>query len=364
MNKEITWVTPIAFIDNNIDLVPYLAKKFRIHWIILANQKPPIYEIIKQKETSTLEVLYYQVVTKWYSPMTFLTMKQFYSYLKSFNSDIIYINNAPQLWSYYAARLVLPKEKLVLALHNAKIPKGARNEGLAKFYMKKVIRNFHNFQVFSLNQKEYLESCSTGKNILFAPLPLLHYGKKVVRTKYLDKINFLAFGFIRRYKRFDLLIEAAQLLYEDTRIDFVVTIAGNCNDWDKYQSLIRYPHLFDLQIGYIADESVAELFSNCDYLVQPYQDLAQSGPLLLSFYYNVPVIVSDIPPFKEFVQEGLNGYMFKTEDPVSLKEVMKALMKKDKVEKELFLKSLEGYVKDNYSFERLSEKYQKYFNNF
>ena len=362
MTKKIVWVTPIFCMDNNKDVVPYLSKYFDIHWIIVSSELPANAQDVLNMKKSSLTIEYYLISDKWYNPVVFLSYKRLYSHIKELSGDTIYYNKAPQLWEYYAARLYLPRKKIVFALHNVKVPKGARYETMARFYMRKMIRHFTNFHVFSLNQKNYLESISSGKNILYAELPLLNFGNKLERKYYLDKVNFLAFGFIRRYKRFDLLIDAAQALYEETKVPFTITIIGQCKNWEIYQNRIRYPELFNLNIGYVDDEDIPSIFSNCDYLVLPYQDLAQSGPLMLAFYYNVPVIASDIAAFREFIQEGVNGFFFESENSSSLKDLMKRLLLLDKSQKEELVSNVKKYTDENHSLESLAIRYNKYFN--
>lgn len=58
----------------------------------------------------------------------------------------------------------------------------------------------------------------------------------------------------------------------------------------------------------IDDEEIPELFTKSDYLVLPYEDVAQSGPHMIAYNYNLPVIASDIDGFKERVVDGENGF--------------------------------------------------------
>ena len=61
----------------------------------------------------------------------------------------------------------------------------------------------------------------------------------------------------------------------------------------------------------IDDCEIAELFTKHDFLMLPYEDVAQSGPHMIAYYYNLPVIASDIEGFAERVIDGENGYLFK-----------------------------------------------------
>lgn len=359
---SISWLTPTSFIDVDILIVPELAKTFRIEWTIVGNAKPAIYSKLESFATESLMVRFWEVRSKWYLPNHYFNYRRLFKALVDCDADIIYIDMAPQLYAFAAAKAVLPKERTVVATHNVKTPKGARLEHLARFYMHRLLHTFQNFQVFSKNQLEYMETLVQGKNVLYAPLALKEYGVKGERTISKEHVNFLSFGHIRHYKRIDLLIDAAQQLYEETGKDFLVTIAGNCPRWDEYAKRIRHPQLFGLHIGFVDDSEVAELFANADYLVLPYQDLAQSGAITVAFNYGVPVITSDILQFREFVEEGRNGFLFKSEQVDCLKHVMQKALEMPRAQYDNLLKSTEAYVKENYSLKAITNRYVEFFN--
>lgn len=359
---SISWLTPTSFIDVDIQIVPELAKTFRIEWTIVGRVEPAIYSKLEFLTTESLKVSFWQINSKWYLPKYYFEYRKLFRQLTDRGTDIIYIDMAPQLYAFAAAKAILPRERTVFATHNVKTPKGARLERLARHYMYRLLHTFDNFQVFSKNQLEYLNGLVKGKNVLYAPLALKEYGAMDKRTLDADKVNFLSFGHIRRYKRIDLLIDAAQQLYEETGKDFLVTIAGKCPSWSDYEKHIRYPKLFDLRIGFVNDSEVAGLFANADYLVLPYQDLAQSGAITVAFNYGVPVISSDILQFREFVEEGCNGFLFQSENVDSLKKVMLKALRLSTSEYADLKKSTAVYVSENYSLRSITERYIEYFN--
>ena len=362
MSRKIIWVTPSFFIDVDIQIVPELSKTFRINWIVTGLEKPKEYASMKELQNKNLKLEFYGLQKKWYLPTSYFEQKSFFQYLRSKQGDIIYYNSAPQLFSYYAALKELPISSTVFATHNVKTPKGARHEKLAKYYMYQLIKNFQNFQTFSKNQRIFLNSLAKDKNVLYAPLALKDYGAKKKRRLSDNIMDFLSFGHIRDYKRIDLLIIAAQELFEEGVRNFRVTIAGNCTNWEKYAKMIKYPNIFNLKIGFVADEDIPQLFADANYLVLPYQDLAQSGAITVAFNYNVPVITSDIEQFKEFVYEGVNGMLFQSESVESLKRVMKMALGFSKEEYHKLVVSTTKFVEDNYSLESIAQNYINYFN--
>lgn len=361
---KIAWITADYFLDVDIPIVPKISRYYSIDWYILIDSYNNINkEKINQiAQKYNLDVKFINIKSIWYSPAYFFEFYSFFKTLQRKNFNLIYINLSSLSYVYFAADLSLDKDKVIFATHNVVTPKGARWGMLAKINMYYLLRRFKNFHVFSKNQRKALMDQVSSKNLLFAPLALKDYGKAHNLSR--DNtalINFLMFGHIRDYKRVDILINAAQLVYEETNIMFKVTIAGNCKDWSRYQALIKYPFLFNLKIGYIEDTEIPALFSEAHYLVLPYQDLAQSGAITVAFNYNIPVIVSDIIQFKEFVIEDVNGFFFISKSVVDLKEVIIKRLCMNYNDYMGLCNSVRKFVGDNYSLSSICDKYVEYF---
>lgn len=319
--KTICWITAGCFIDVDIDVVPALAKLFKIHWYIWGNVSQGDSKRLKEVPLSeNLKIDYVKIKNKWYSPLVYFEYKKKLRQIIR-NNDLLYVDNGGSLCFYQALHDVCDIDKTILAIHNVKTPSGARLERLARFNTLYAVKHFKNIQTYSHNQHEYLNSLATGKNVLEAPLMLKNYGLPG-RERTDHTFNFLSFGHIRGYKRIDLLIEAAQELAERTDKKFKVTIAGNCKNWEKYQNKIKRKELFDINIGFVENDDIPNYFNEADFFVLPYQDLAQSGAITVAFQYNVPVITSDIIQLKEFNGDPSCGFMFKSCDSHALSVVM------------------------------------------
>ena len=229
---------------------------------------------------------------------------------------------------------------------------------MARYNTLYAVRHFKNIQTFSHNQHSYLETLVSDKNVLEAPLMLKDYGKaKNKRTDF--TFNFLSFGHIRTYKRIDLLIEAAQELATRTDKKFKVTIVGNCNNWEHYQTLIKNRQIFDIRIGFVENSDVANYFNDADFFVLPYQDLAQSGAITVAFQYNVPVITSDIEQFKEF-NDKTCGLMFKSCDSHALCLEMERALDMTTEQIAEMKQNQKRFVKRNFSADSILAKYISY----
>ena len=80
---------------------------------------------------------------------------------------------------------------------------------------------------------------------------------------------------------------------------------------------------------YIKDSEVAYLFKNAKAVVYPYISATQSGVLTLAFFFGTPILASDVPFFKEFIDNRVNGMLFRNGDVDNLKESLLELLNND-----------------------------------
>jgi len=160
--------------------------------------------------------------------------------------------------------------------------------------------------------------------VTLSPHPLFDsYGTPVTREEALEKLNLdaddsflLFFGFIRAYKGLDLLIEA----FSDKRLRnrrLKLIIAGEFyEDETPYKELIR-KHKLDSEViffnHFIKDNEVSLFFSLADLVVQPYKTATQSGVTQIAFYFEKPMLVTDVGGLREIVPDGKCGYVVKPE---------------------------------------------------
>jgi len=156
--------------------------------------------------------------------------------------------------------------------------------------------------------------------VRLSPHPLFdNYGTTVGRSEALVTLNLdpdesymLFFGFIRAYKGLDLLIEAlADKRLRNRKLKLIV--AGEFYEDDTpYKDLIRKHNLendiifFD---HFIKDNEVTLFFSAADLVVQPYKTATQSGVTQIAFYFEKPMLVTDVGGLKEIVPDGKCGYV-------------------------------------------------------
>lgn len=155
-----------------------------------------------------------------------------------------------------------------------------------------------------------------NKKRLFVPHPLYdNFGEIISKEKALEKLNLdqkftyiLFFGFIRKYKGLDLLIEAMRLI-NNPKIKLI--IAGEFyEDSQSYMQLIEEYKLQDkiiLKTNFITDSEVKYYFCASDLVVQPYKSATQSGVTPLAYHFETPMIVTNVGGLIGMVPDGKVG---------------------------------------------------------
>jgi glycosyltransferase involved in cell wall biosynthesis len=122
----------------------------------------------------------------------------------------------------------------------------------------------------------------------------------------------LFFGFVRKYKGLDLLIDAfANNGLRNKNIKLI--IAGEFYDDDTpYKNKVAAYGLeneilfFD---RFIKESEVPAFFSAADIVAQPYRSATQSGVTQVAYHFEKPMIVTNVGGLSEIVPNGKCGYV-------------------------------------------------------
>jgi glycosyltransferase involved in cell wall biosynthesis len=130
----------------------------------------------------------------------------------------------------------------------------------------------------------------------------------------------LFFGFIRKYKGLDLLLQAMAIL-KKTMPDLKLLIAGEFyEDKKNYDELIETLHLQDqliLKTQFIADSEIKNYLCAADLVVQPYRNATQSGVTPLAYHFEVPMLVTNVGGLASMVPHHIAGIVVQP-DPQSI----------------------------------------------
>jgi glycosyltransferase involved in cell wall biosynthesis len=137
-----------------------------------------------------------------------------------------------------------------------------------------------------------------------------------------DKKILLFFGQIKKVKGLDVLLKSLVEVRKEIP-EILLVVAGKVwkDDFSEYEKLIIKYSLqnnVDLRIDFVANDDVPYYFNAVDAIVLPYQKIYNSGVLIRAMSFATPVIASNFGPFKEFLINGENGFLFKTGDAKDL----------------------------------------------
>jgi glycosyltransferase involved in cell wall biosynthesis len=184
-----------------------------------------------------------------------------------------------------------------------------------KYFLKPV-------DAFVAMSKEVLSDLKTFNNkpAIFTPHPLYdNYGALIPKEVALKELglnqnekHILFFGFIRKYKGLDLLLEAMN----DPRIknlSIKLIVAGEYyGDEDFYSELIKKLDLSKvvcLFTSFIPNNEVCNYFSAADLVVQPYRTATQSGITQIAYHFEKPMVVTNVGGLAENVPDGAVGFV-------------------------------------------------------
>jgi glycosyltransferase involved in cell wall biosynthesis len=167
-----------------------------------------------------------------------------------------------------------------------------------------------------------------------------------------DRI-ILFFGFIRRYKGLDILLEAMKIIRQKNA-NIKLLVAGEFYEDEKpYRDLIKKNELNDvlvLRTEFIADKDVKYYLCAADAVIQPYRNATQSGVTPLAYHFEKPMVVTNVGSLPALVPDGKVGLVAEPE-PAS---IAAAIMRYFELGENYFIPHLRS-EKEKYSWHQLTE---------
>lgn len=165
-----------------------------------------------------------------------------------------------------------------------------------------------------------LKQFTTNKPAIFIPHPLYdNFGEKINKEEARKNLGInkedkviLFFGFIRKYKGLDILLNALKILYAQSKIkDLKLLIAGEFYEDEKnYEKLLNDPEIKDhviLHSHFINNTDVKNYLCAADCVVQPYRSATQSGVTPLAYHFEIPMIVTNVGGLPSMVADKKVG---------------------------------------------------------
>jgi glycosyltransferase involved in cell wall biosynthesis len=97
----------------------------------------------------------------------------------------------------------------------------------------------------------------------------------------------------------------------------LLVIGEPCENYGRYEAIKRKEkiedHVFE-RLDYIPNDEVSTYFFAADVVVLPYNEITQSGVLQIAYAFGRPVVATELPGFKEAIENGKNGFLVPLND--------------------------------------------------
>ncbi len=173
-----------------------------------------------------------------------------------------------------------------------------------------------------------------------------------------DKV-LLFFGYVRKYKGLDILIEALPEALKQIPELKLLVVGEFYDDISSYVNSIEKLGLKDKVVlinKFVPNEDVGKYYTAADVTVLPYRSATQSAVLNVSYSFGKPVIAAKVGGLTEFVIDKYTGIIV---EPESTEEIAAGIMKFFKSYKNTDYKSnIEKYL-ENSDFNQLPDLFEK-----
>ena len=133
-----------------------------------------------------------------------------------------------------------------------------------------------------------------------------------------NRPTLLFFGFIRKYKGLDLLLEAMPEIVERIPNVQLLVVGEFFGDPKPYFEIIQKHDLHNhvkVHNEFVPNEDVTKWFSASDLLVLPYRSATNSGIVQIGYNFAVPSVVTDVGSLSEVVVDGQTGFVIPEASP-------------------------------------------------
>lgn len=179
------------------------------------------------------------------------------------------------------------------------------------------------FVTMSENVMQDLKQFEPKKEAVLVLHPLYdNFGEPIAKSeaRHILGLNqdddlILFFGFIRKYKGLDMLIDAMHKVNEsrtsENKKKIRLLISGEFyDDRQPYIDQINSLQLTNdiiLHDSYVAAADVRNYFCAADVVIQPYRHATQSGVTPLAYHFEKPMIVTNVGALASYVPDGKAG---------------------------------------------------------
>lgn len=346
---------------NNI-LLPIGYKRFYPRIISHKLEKDKNYNINCDKE-------FFGLVKNLFKPYNPLTWFKTINLIRKFNPDLVIL---PWWFIYLAPAYLFILNKLnkinikaLIICHNVLLenkPNDAKsilikNLIFRKCLVRKVFLQTKYFVAPSSREINQILSFNKNALILKNLCPIFEFPKgNYTKEENNRDLNLLFFGYIRKSKGLDILLDAISLL-SDYNIN--LTIAGKVlrkNEKDFHINKIKengIENFVSYNDRYMSEKEIERYFINSDVVVLPYKEGTSSGVIATSYGFGKPVLVTNVGGLPEAVEDKKTGLIVEYADANYVADGIKWFIKNKNQD---FKKNINQFVRNYMSFQSLVKK--------
>ncbi len=195
------------------------------------------------------------------------------------------------------------------------------------------------FITHSSEDRKLLESLRPGARVLESPHPTYEAfatdtgpARDEARQELGlgDKRVLLFFGFVRRYKGLDVLLDAAARL--DPERYHLLVVGEFYDDRSRYaEALAELERRGQLTLvdRYAPNEEIPLYFRAADLTIVPYKSATQSGIVQMAYAFDLPVVATRVGGLPEVVREGQTGFLVPPADAAALADAVESYFRAD-----------------------------------
>lgn len=170
-----------------------------------------------------------------------------------------------------------------------------------------------------LEFKKYLENKAVFKFHDYVPT---HIISKSINNK--DYIFFAGFPFF--LKGVDILIAAFKMVTDEFP-HVKLIIMGHHTPKEEQETKLQIGNCRQIELmGPVHNDEILEYFKECLFFVLPSRSEAMGRVLIEAMSFGKPVIGSDVGGIPEIIEDGKNGFLFRSEDVDDLAAKLKVLI--------------------------------------
>lgn len=356
--QTLVYFNPDCFTQVDDTVLCYLTNDFKVVWFYLYESlqaKDMRYNPKKAKEYADKYGIILEIVDpkmRRRNPLNILYYWKIAKKINDYKADIVYACSIFPFWML-TFRFIKCKNK-VFGVHDAVRHTYKNNPALQWMnnQKEKWFKRFPLLLTFSPSQQKLLKTVY-GFDSKMVGMSFKSFGESTKKPVVIDnRVNLLFFGSIIHYKGLDLLISALEKLREEGYDNLSLTIAGKGSYWEDCKPLIKTPQMYNLQVRFIGNDEIPDIMCTHHFLVLPYRNVTQSGPLVTALGYGLPVIAPSMGSFMDYFDEESAIFYQQGELTEALRRVSR--MSSSQYDE---LRINVAKVRENYTEERIAQNY-------